>query len=144
MFSALGDAEIAQLLRQCLVRQRKAGGVLFLAGQEADRFFVVLSGQVKVFQVSARGDEQILHLYGAGNTFGEAAMWAGGKFPANAEALADTKLLVVPRQALRRAIEGNPDLAMGMLAGLSAKLREFNRLIEDLSLKEVPARLARV
>jgi len=143
-FSALGEAEIAELCRQCVTRQYKAGQIILHSLQEADWFFVVLSGQVKVYKVSAKGDEQILHLYGPGQTFGEAAMWAGIRFPANAEAVRDARLLVVPRPVLRRAIEKSPDVAMGMLAGLSAKLREFNQLIEDLSLKEVPARLARV
>lgn len=143
-FSALDEGEIAELCGQCVVRDYKGGQIILHSRQEADRFFVVLSGQVKVFKLSAKGDEQILHLYGPGQTFGEAAMWAGIRFPANAEAVRDTKLLVVPRRALRRAIEKDPDLAMGMMAGLSAKLREFNQLIEDLSLKEVPARLARV
>ena len=46
--------------------------------QPAEEFFVVLSGKVKVFKLSARGDEQILHLYGSGETFGEAAAWTGG------------------------------------------------------------------
>jgi len=105
---------------------------------------VILDGRVKVYKLSARGDEQILHLYGPGETFGEAAMWSGGHFPAHAEAVDHCRLLIVSRETLRRAITRQPDLAMGMMAGLSAKLREFNALIEDLSLREVPARLARV
>ena len=144
VFSGLKEAELGELLRLCRVREFSAGTRVFSPSQRADRFYVILSGRVKVYKISAKGDEQILHLYGPGQTFGEAAMWAGIRFPANAEAVRDTKLLVVPRRALRRAIEKNPDLAMGMMAGLSAKLWEFNQLIEDLSLKEVPARLARV
>jgi len=41
-------------------------------------------------------------------------------------------------------IEANTELVLAMLAGMSAKLREFNQLIEQLSLKDVPARLAGV
>jgi len=144
VFSALDEGEIAALCSRCATRRYKAGEVILHSRQEADRFFVVLRGQVKVFKLSPRGDEQILHLYGPGGTFGQAAMWAGIRFPANAEAVRDTELLVVPRRTLRQAVEANPGLAMGMMAGLSAKLREFNQLIEDLSLKGVPARLARV
>ena len=69
-------------------------------------------------------------------------MWAGGRFPAYSEALEPTALFVLSRSALRDAFAGNPDLAIGMMAGLSQKLREFVQLVEDLSLKEVPARLA--
>ena len=104
----------------------------------------MLSGRVKIYKLSARGDQQILHLYERGDTFGEAAMWADVNFPAFAELTEDSRLLVVPCDTLREAIVGNADLALGMMAGLSAKLREFARLIEQLSLKEVPARLAGV
>jgi CRP-like cAMP-binding protein len=144
MFSAL-DAEAAEaLLRAWPTVRRPAGAQVFAPGEPAERFYVVLAGRVKVFQLSPRGDEQILHLYGPGAAFAEAAVLAGGSYPAFAEAVEDSMLLVVGRAALRDAIRANPELAMGILAGLSAKLHEFNRLIEELSLKEVPARLAGV
>ena len=144
LFSALPEEEFADLVSRC-VRQRHAGGEeIFAPGDEADRFFVILSGTVKVFQLSAKGDEQILHLYGAGQTFGEAAMWSQVPYPAYAIALDETWLLVVSRAELQSFIEHRPELAMAMLAGLSTKLREFNRLIEHLALKEVPGRLAQV
>jgi len=143
LFAALDETSLASLAGRCRVLLFAAGRVVFLAGQEADRFYVVLRGRVKVFQVSAKGDEQILHLYGPGKSFAEAAMWSGGTFPAAAQAVEDTRLLEVSRKALREAIEANVDLAMGMLAGLSGKLREFTVLIEDLSLRDVPARAAR-
>ncbi len=69
-------------------------------------------------------------------------MWAGGYFPAHAETLAETTLLVVSRSVLKDLLAHNTEMAMGMLAGMSGKLREFNQLIEQLSLKDVPARLA--
>ena len=144
MFSALDQAAISKILADCRAQRVKPGRMIFGPMQAADRFFLVLSGKVKVFKLSARGDEQILHLCGPGDTFGEAAMFAGGNYPACAEALEDSELLVITRGCLHRAISENVELAIGMIAGLSAKLREFNRLIEELSLKEVPARLAGV
>ncbi|MFH1725012.1 MAG: Crp/Fnr family transcriptional regulator [Elusimicrobiota bacterium] len=142
MFSALSPKALHTLLARGLTRLFKAGEVIFQPGERADRFCVVLGGRVKVYQISPRGDEQILHLYGPGRTFGEAAMWSGGAFPAFAEPVEDARLLIITQATLRRAIAADPDLAMGIMAGLSAKLREFVRLIEELSLKEVPARLA--
>jgi CRP/FNR family transcriptional regulator len=116
--------------------------VLFGPAQPAERFFVVLEGRVKVYKLSPRGDEQILHLFGPGEALAEAAVLAGGNYPAFAEVTERAALLAVGRQELRRAMAADPDLALGMLAGMSAKLIEFARLIEELSLKDVPARLA--
>jgi CRP/FNR family transcriptional regulator len=142
LFCALrpGILELVALRGQ--VRGYAAGESVFQAGEPADRFFLVITGRVKVFKLSARGNQQILHSFGPGNTFGEAAMWAGGRFPAYSEALEPAALFILSRSSLRDAFAGNPDLAIGMMAGLSQKLREFVQLVEDLSLKEVPARLA--
>lgn len=144
LFSALPEAEFSDLMSRCVRQRRAPGEEIFSSGDAADRFFVILSGTVKVFQLSAKGDEQILHLYGPGQTFAEAAVWAGGAYPAHAEAVTDGRLLAVPRRAVEQALEADPKLALGMLLGMSRKLQQFAALIDDLSLKEVPARLAGV
>ena len=142
LLSHLDDEEVRALLDACVTQHLSAGSQVFSPNQPADSFYVILQGRAKVYKISPKGDEQILHLYGPGNTFGEAAMWARIRYPAHAEVLENSTLLVVNRSVLKRLITDNPEIAMAMLAGMSAKLREFNRLIEQLSLKEVPARLA--
>lgn len=144
MFSSLDDSALTLLLAGCPVLHRPCGSHVFRAGEVAERFFVILTGQVKIFKLSPKGDEQILHLYGPGETFAEAAVLGRINYPAFADTLKDTTLLEIRRKTLREAIANNPDLAMGMLGGLVSKLREFNLLIEQLSLKEVPARLGGV
>ena len=142
LFSALSETELQELLRVCRTKNLPAGSQVLSPSQQAKSFYVILAGKVKLYKLSAKGDEQILHMYGPGDTFGEAAMWAGIRYPAFAEALDDSALLVVNRSVLKDLIDRNTDLALAMLGGMSAKLREFNQLIEQLSLKEVPARLA--
>lgn len=144
MFSALSEPALADLAATCQLRKYPADYMLFHQGQKAGRFFVVCQGQVKVFKMLPRGDAQVLHVFGPGETFGEAAMWAGDEYPAAAQTLTPATLLGVSRQGLVKAIERNGELALGMLAGMSAKLREFARMIESLSLKGVPARLAQL
>jgi CRP/FNR family transcriptional regulator len=142
LFSALSKTELRELLRVCPTRNIPAGSQVLSQSQQAKSFYIILTGKVKLYKLSAKGDEQILHMYGPGDTFGEAAMWAGIRYPAHAEALVDSALLVVNRSVLKDLIDQNSDLGLAMLGGMSAKLREFNQLIEHLSLKEVPARLA--
>jgi len=142
VFSALDDSAVANLAAACRVREFDSGRAIFATSAEAEAFFLILSGQVKVFRVSPKGDEQILHLYGPGKTFAEAAFWAGGRYPANAACVSDCALLAVPRRAVEAALAKDPQLAKGMLLGMSRKLQEFADLIDDLSLKDVPARLA--
>lgn len=142
IFAGLDASLRREVLDRCPARTIAAGRMIVSAGERADRFFVVLSGRVRVFHLSAQGQQQILHLFGPGDIFGEAAMFAGGDFPANADTTEDSLLLEVRRSVLLDLIRRRPDAALRMLAGMSAKLREFAGLIESLSLKDVPARVA--
>ena len=141
LFSALKEPELKELLRLCLTRDYPAGTYVIDHAEIAESFYVILGGKVKIYNVSAQGDEQILHMYGKGEVFAEAAMLAGIKIPARIVTLTDTTLLVVRRSPLKSLLAKNPELALTMMAGMAAKLREFNQLISQLSLKDVPARL---
>ena len=118
------------------------GEIIFGEGDEGTGFYVVLSGRVKIFKVSPEGKEQILHIFGPGEPFGEVAVFTGRPFPASAEALEETRALFFPRKEFLDLIRRDPSLALNMLAVLSHRLRRFSALIENLSLKEVPGRLA--
>ena len=66
LFCALRPGPLELVARRGAVRGYEAGETVFQAGEPADRFFLVVSGRVKVFKLSARGGEQILHSYGPG------------------------------------------------------------------------------
>jgi CRP/FNR family transcriptional regulator len=142
LFEGLPAAQVAELAGIVHEQSFSKGEAIFADGDEARGFFVVTSGRVKIFKLSPDGKEQILHMFGAGEPFGEVAVFAGRRMPANAQAMEKSTALFFPRAALLEVIRRNPDLALGMLAVLSLRLRRFANLIEDLSLKEVPSRLA--
>ncbi len=142
LFARLPEEQLAQI-EACVQHQDIAKGkILFQDGSPGNGFYIVVKGKIKVFKMSVEGKEQILHIYGAGETFGEVPVFEGKDFPASAMTLEDSEVLFVPRKAMRDLIGTSPDLAMNMLADLSKRLREFTIQIEQLSLKEVPARLA--
>jgi CRP-like cAMP-binding protein len=120
----------------------KRGESIFSEDDEATGFYVVISGRVKVFKLSPEGKEQILHIIGPGEPFGEVAVFTGKRFPASAETLEETRVFFFPRASFVELIRKDPSLALNMLAVLSQRLRRFSALIENLSLKEVPGRLA--
>lgn len=88
------------------------------------------------------GKEHILHIFGPGEPVGEVPVFSNQPFPASAEAIIKSTLYFFPRKAFVALIENNPSIALNMLAVLSKRLRQFAAQIENLSLKEVPARLA--
>ena len=142
LFSGLPDDQLQAIKQISLEKLVNKGETIFTEGDEGKGFFVVIDGRVKIYKVSAEGKEQILHIFGSGQPFGEVPVFTGQKFPANAQAIEKTRLLFFPRDAFVDLITDNPSLALNMLAIMSTKLRQFTVQIENLSLKECPARLA--
>ena len=73
---------------------------------------------------------------------GEVPVFTGTPFPANAQALSKSVLAFFPKKKFIALINSNPSLALNLLAVLSKRLRQFTVQVENLSLKEVPERLA--
>ncbi|VAW42062.1 Hcp transcriptional regulator HcpR (Crp/Fnr family), partial [hydrothermal vent metagenome] len=83
-----------------------------------------------------------LHIFEHREPFAEAAIFAGAPYPAYAMAMTKARLFFFSRTAFMELIRTKPDLAMNMMAALSRRLKKFTSMIEALSLKEVPGRLA--
>jgi CRP-like cAMP-binding protein len=143
LFSGLSRAQYEALSRIGVKRSFMKGEGIFSEGDEVTGFYVVVGGRVKIFKVSTEGKEQILHLCRPGESFGEGSVFTGQGFPADAVAALPSTVLFFPRVAFISLIRRDPALALNMMAQLSKRLREFAGLIEDLSLKEVPGRLAK-
>ncbi|MBF0482683.1 MAG: Crp/Fnr family transcriptional regulator [Desulfovibrionaceae bacterium] len=142
LFQGLPADQLAAVEQVAGAKTYERGQEIFSQGDPAGGFFAVVSGRVKIYKSSAAGKEFILHVFGPGEAFAEVPVFSGGDYPASASALETSELLFFPRASLRALIARLPDLAMNMLGLLSGRLRDFNRTIENLSLKEVPARLA--
>ncbi len=142
LFNGLPEDQLLALKQIAVEKKVNKSEAIFSEGDEGKGFFVVLEGRIKIYKVSAEGKEQILHIFGPGKPFGEVPVFAGQKFPANAQAISKGRLLFFPRAAFVQLITENPSLSLNMLAIMSSKLREFTVQIENLSLKEIPARLA--
>lgn len=142
LFKGLPEDQLKKVEGIALVSHFNRGDIIFSEGHEADGFYIVARGRVKIYKVSVDGKEQILHIFGPSEPFGEVPVFSGQKFPAYAEAIAKCRLLFFPRSAFVELVTANPSLAMNMLAVLSMRLRQFTVQVENLSLKEVPGRLA--
>lgn len=142
IFQNLAEDDLKKIRRIAVDRFYNKGQIVFSEGDEGIGFYVVAAGKVKIYKVSMEGKEQILHVYGPGNPFGEVPVFSGERFPANAQTLLKSHLLFLPRTAFTELISKNPSLCLNMLAVLSMRLRQFTLQVENLSLKEVPGRLA--
>ena len=143
LFSGVTEKDLQLLLAILQVCQFQKGDFLFEEGAAADGFYIVASGKVKVYKLSADGRERILHVIQPGNSFAEAAIFDDGRYPAFAETLDVSTLLFFPKREFLDLLHHHSQLAINMIAGLSRFLRQFTAQIEDLTFRDVPARLAR-
>ncbi|MBU1053209.1 MAG: Crp/Fnr family transcriptional regulator [Proteobacteria bacterium] len=142
LFNGLLDEQLNDIQNIAVSKYFNKGETIFLEGDPGNGFYVVADGLVKIYKVSSEGKEQILHILGPGEPFGEVPVFAGQAFPANAQAIAKSHCLFFPRTDFINLVTKNPSLSLSMLAVLSMRLRQFTVQIENLSLKEVPGRLA--
>ncbi len=139
----MDDQELSAVQNIVIERWFDKNVTIFSENEEADGFFFVDSGQVKIFKLSPEGKEHVLHICLSGETFAEAAMFSGKVYPAYAKAIKNSNLLFFPKKGFLELIKKDPTLSFKIMASLSIKLRKFADMIEDLSLKEVSARLAK-
>lgn len=142
LFKGLSEEDIAIFSQICQLKKFDKGISIFLEGDKATGFYCVNSGLVKIYKIGFDGKEQILHILGNGEIFGEVPVFIGGEYPANAITLQDSILLFFQKDDFISIIKGQPQIALNMIAALSIRLKKFTLLVENLSLKEVPSRLA--
>lgn len=142
LFKGLPEKQVKELSGIVIGNTFKKGQTVFSDGEDANGFYVLCSGRIKIIKLSYEGKEQILHIIGPGEPFGEVPVFAGERFPAYAVALEESEAIFFPRATFTELIKKEPLIAMSMLAILSRRLKQFTQLVESLSLKEVPQRLA--
>ena len=143
LFSGLDESGLTKIKGITSPHSYRKGSVLFSQGDEAHGFYLVSQGKIKIYRLSPQGQEYVMRIVGPGETIAEAAVFSGKTFPASAEALEDSRLYYLNKADFTALIRESPQLALNMMTGLSLLLRELAQQVEDLSLKEVSARLAR-
>jgi len=129
LFRGLAADEIDRIAEQSKSMHVDRGTILFQRGQPSEGFYVVVFGQVKLSFISKTGDEKVVDLLGAGQSFGEAVMFMEKEHVVTAQTLADSLLVYVAKTAVFEELERDPGFARRMIAGLSQRL---HYLIGDL------------
>jgi CRP/FNR family transcriptional regulator, dissimilatory nitrate respiration regulator len=143
LFAGLNEEELKEIRAIGVPMQVAKGEILFSDCEESNGLYVLLSGNVKLYKVSPEGKEQIIHVISPPDTFAEASVSLRGSHPFYAETLSDCRLLFLPKRDLHRVLKKRSRLSANMNIALSQYVKRYASLIEDLSLKEVPSRIAR-
>ena len=141
-FRAMPDEDARSLIGNQNPRAYAKGVTLFRQGEPASAFFVVLSGWVKLYRITPDGLEVVLNVFKTGETFAEAAMFLGGRYPACAETVSPSRLLRIEAAVFRSRIIERPELALSMLASASRQLKSLIAQIEQIKVRSAPQRIA--
>ncbi len=142
LFGAMPAEAVYSLVGSQSVRVYEKGTVLFQQGEPADYFFLVMDGWVKVSRITPDGAEAVVSVFRRGETFAEAAIFLGGRYPVSAEVVVTSRLLRIDGTMLRQRIRENPDLSLSMLASCSYHLKFLVEQIEQIKLLSGPQRIA--
>ena len=137
----LSQKDIKELAGAAQLLHLRKGELLFQEGAACKGLHVIVAGRMKVFKLSAKGREQVLHAERDG-ALGEGPLLDGNPYPASAEAMETSVILFLPRDTVFAWCRRQPDIALGMARVLARRVRRFATLAEELALRDVEDRLA--
>ncbi|MFZ5821494.1 MAG: Crp/Fnr family transcriptional regulator [Chloroflexota bacterium] len=123
-------------------RHFAAGQVIYIEGEPAEMFYLLERGWIKATRMSRDGREQAMMFLEAGEIFGDIAVFSGATYPGTVVALEEVDVWAIPAQEFLALTEQYPALAMAVIHHLSGRVLHYISLVEDLSLRNVEARLA--
>lgn len=143
-FAGLGTATLAEIGRLVRLRRFADGEVILTEGRPCDGLYFVIAGQVRLVRGSPEGREHVLGVLGPGATFNDVAVFDGGPNSDGAIAVSATTVGLIPKGNMTALIDRHPELAKAALKFLSSRQRTLGTIVEDLALRDVTTRVARL
>ena len=142
LFSRLSDTALTAIAERSVFKNLPKEGTLFRTGEQCHGLYVVVTGAIRVYRSNQEGREQVLHVQMPGQPVAEVPLFDGGPYPASARAEVDSRVLFLARADFEWLYQHHPEIADAVIRDLGRRLRRMVRLIEKISLKDVPARVA--
>lgn len=143
-FASLPPGEVRELVACLRERHYRAGDVIFRKGDRCYGLCIVLSGRVRTVTTSLEGREQVLKVFGPGRTFADIPVFDDEPLPADAVAVTDSTVALLSQADLFDLVRRYPDVGLDVIRLFASRLRAYKLVVEDLSLRDVVARVARL
>lgn len=142
LFRGLAEAEQDAVLAHAHTRRMPKGSTAFDEGAEASALFVLVSGHMKAVKTTPSGQQALVHYINPNDFFGCVALMGYPTYPATAEAVVDSIVLVWDLATLKQLMATFPQIAANALPGLGGRLREAHNQFLELSTERVERRVA--
>jgi CRP-like cAMP-binding protein len=144
LLSRLSDVELQRVSAHALRQSLDEGQWLFSQGDPAKRFYLVQSGQIRLFRLSPEGAEKVIEIVSPGQTFAEALMFLNApRYPVCAAALGPAEVIAIDARDFAAMLRESVDTCFVVLGALSQRLRGLIGEIDNLTLHTAKSRVAR-
>lgn len=140
-FKGLNPDDFQFLLGKSVVKDYTKSNGIFSVGDLATRFFIIMSGWIKLYRSTLEGEESVLAIFTRGDVFGEAAIFEGATYPFSAEVAENARLMEIPGNFLRDRAKMNPDIMNRIMASMSREMHKLQMENEHLSIMTAPQRV---
>lgn len=123
-------------------KKYRTGEMIYQEGEQAQEFYYVKKGRIRVFVTSENGMEKTLTVYGEHHIFGEAAFFDGLPRMSSARALTDSQIILLNKESTLLCFRQKPDLALAMIQSLSKTVRMLSQEINQISFLPAERRIA--
>jgi CRP-like cAMP-binding protein len=141
-FSGMSPEALDDILAQATPLRVPKGEAAFRQGEQADRFFLLLHGRLRVTRLNPQGQQMVVRFIAPGDMFGVAMAIKVEAYPGTATAAIDSLALSWPNAAWKDLLARHPGLAVNTMQALGARLQDSQERILDLSTQQVEQRIA--
>lgn len=131
LFKDLNDYELAKIADIAITREWKKQSHVFLQGDPLENVYFIYSGKIKIYKSDINGKEQIVAIAKKGEMFPHVGFFRKESYPANAEVLEPSTLLIVPNSKFEGVLIANPELSIKVFKVLGEKIVDLQNRLEE-------------
>jgi CRP/FNR family transcriptional regulator, cyclic AMP receptor protein len=134
LFRELDDREIEKIVSVSLSREWIKGSLVFMQGEPMENVYFIHEGKIKIYKTDTHGKEQIVAILKKGDMFPHVGFFRKGEYPAFAEVMEKSTLVVVPISGFENVLIENPNLCIKVFKILGEKIVNLQNRLEELIL----------
>lgn len=142
-FRELSPQALDAVADRMIHREVPDGCILFRRGELARGVYILVKGRVEIFRATADGREQVIHSEVPVQSVAELPVFDGGEYPASGRTAEDSELYFLSLNDFQRLYREHPEIADAVIRNLGLRLRKLVRVLDKVSLRSVPGRVAK-
>lgn len=141
LFAGLNDDQLKSIEAACTRKTYQPGTVLFHEKDLGAMFYIIIQGSIKIYTSNQSGEEKILTILKAGDSFGELSLIDGKPRSASAKTLETSVLYTLSADDFLRLLKSNFEMTRSIMAELCHRLRDTNQHVHDLTFLDARTRV---